>query len=239
MNNKPGSAVLTAMATYCLLMFSVWGMPAQANPLGGGQIPQIPAFLPSMTDVPATEKLPIDGEWVVDTIRKRIRIEGGRAYAVDSWLHLFVLKVEPLMVVIQDIKRAGPGQYTGQDLPLMGAWTAQIQPNGSLKVTVAGALGPASYNLVPVKVDNQQVFDLEKSGQYTPGVPVQQPVYQPQQPVYQTQQPVYQPQQPVQQPPVYQPQLPVAQPAPQPGSDLANCQTLDVDPATGNVVCMD
>ena len=265
MNKKTDSAVLTVIATCCVLAISLWGVPVKANPLGGGQVPQIPAFLPFMTDVPMTEKLPIDGEWVVDTIRKRIRIEGGRAYAVDSWLHLFVLKIEPLMVVIQDIKRAGPGQYTGQDLPLMGAWEARIQPNGALKVTVAGALGPASYNLVPVKIDNQQVYDLEKTGQYTPGAPAQQPVYQPQQPGYQPQlqpvyqpqqpgyqpqqQPVYQPQQPGYQPqqqpvyrpqqPVQQPQQPVAQPAPQPGTELANCQSLDVDPATGQVVCMD
>lgn len=204
----------TAILTVVALMFSFGGQPAKANPLGGGQIPQIPAFLPSMTDVPMTEKLPIDGEWVVNTIRKRIRIEGGRAYAVDPWVHLFVLKVEPLMVVIQDIKRTGPGQYSAQDLPLMGAWTAQIQPDGSLKVSVAGALGPANYSLIPVRMDDQQSFDLEKAGQYTPSMP-SQPVYRP---------------------------MPV-QPAPATGDgqgqDLANCQSLDVDPATGNVVCMD
>lgn len=217
MYKKPGGAHFTAIAAWCVLTFGLWGMPAQANPAGGGQIP---AFLPFMSDVPMTEKMPIDGEWMVDTIRKRIRIEGGRAYAVDSWLHLFVLKVEPMMVVIQDIKRARTGQYTAYDLPLMGAWSAQLLPSGSLKVTVAGALGPASYNLVPVKMDDQQSFALEKSGQSSPGMPDQRPGHPTQQPTY-------------------PPQQPAVEPEPQPESDLANCQSLDVDSATGDVVCMD
>lgn len=135
-------------------------MNANANPLEG-QVPQIPAFLPSMVDVPATESLPIDGEWVINTIKKRIRIEGGRAYAVDSWLHLFVLKIEPLMVVIQDIERTGPGTYTGQDLPLLGEWKAQLLPNGQLKVDVAGAFGPATYKLIAVNVDDRESFAMD------------------------------------------------------------------------------
>ncbi len=185
---------------------------AQVNPLG--QIPQIPAFLPLYTDVPAAERMPIDGEWMVNTIRKRIRIEAGRAYAVDSWLHMLVLKIEPMMAVQKDIRRTGPGQYAGYDLPLVGQFTAQLQQDGTLKVSVSGILGPANYVLVPVRVDDQYAFNQEKTGQYNPGQAAQ-PVYQQQpqqQPVYQQQpqqQPVYQ-QQPQQQP-VYQ-QQPQGQP---------------------------
>jgi len=136
---------------------------AQVNPLGG-QIPQIPAFLPMAPDIPMSKKLPIDGEWMVSSIRKRIRIEGGRAYAVDSWVHLFVLKVEPLMVVSKDWRRTGPGQYTGEDLPLMGKFTANLASNGYLNVEVAGLFGPVKFALVPVRVDDQRRFDREKSG---------------------------------------------------------------------------
>jgi hypothetical protein len=75
-------------------------------------------------------------------------------------------------------------------------------------------------------MDDQYSFDLEKSGQYVPGAGA--PGHQPQPPGYPPPQTVY----PVQ-----------PQPAPLPGggqgNDLADCQTLDVDPATGNVVCMD
>jgi len=128
MKNDIGATTFTVALGLWLSILVLWLPHAQADP------PGIPASLPVMTDVPMTEKLPIDGEWMVDTIRKRIRIEGGRAYAVDPWLHLFVLKVEPLMVVLKELRRNRPGQYTGQDLPLMGKLTATLMSDGSLDV---------------------------------------------------------------------------------------------------------
>ncbi len=76
----------------CALLLSASFTSAHAQ----GQVPQVPAFLPNETDVPMGQKLPIDGDWIISTIHKRIRIEGGRAYALDPWVHLFVLKIEPL-----------------------------------------------------------------------------------------------------------------------------------------------
>lgn len=188
--------------------------------MGGGQIPQIPAFLPYSTDVAMSERYPIDGEWVVNTIRKRIRIEAGRAYAIDSWLHLFVLKVEPLMVVIQDIQRTGPGQYSGYDLPLMGAWNATLMPDGTLNVTVQGTLGPVSYKLIPMRQDNPELFAQEKAGQYN-------------QPALTTPPSISTPTPPPATQPVEQPVTPPTQP------DLSNCQQLDVDTITGEIICLD
>lgn len=75
-----------------------------------GQIPQIPAFLPMAHTVAKTQPMPIDGTWTISATGKQIRIEGGRAYAVDPWVHLFVLKIQPNMVVIKDIKPTGPGR---------------------------------------------------------------------------------------------------------------------------------
>ncbi|WP_202962375.1 hypothetical protein [Congregibacter litoralis] len=127
------------------------------------EVPQIPAFLPMMTDVPATDAMPIDGEWMISSIRKRIRIDRGRAYVVDPWVHMFVLKVEPMMVVISELRRTGPGQYTGKDLPLVGQFNATITPDGLLDVNVAGMLGPVKYKLMPVSITDQQAFEFEKS----------------------------------------------------------------------------
>jgi hypothetical protein len=213
--------------TLCTLLLALM-LPqagAQVSPLGG-QIPQVPAFLPIVTDVPMTQRLPIDGEWVISTIHKRIRIEGGRAYALDPWVHLFVLKIEPLMVVLKDMQRTSPGQYTGQDLPLLGKFTASIAPDGSLSVSVAGAMGPARYSLIPLRLDDQQSFAQERSGQYVPPPPSQTP-----------QQPYPQPAPPAQVP------QPIAQPAPAPGAppgqDLSKCKKLDIDPASGRLVCRD
>ncbi|MGR8936101.1 MAG: hypothetical protein ACU837_17245 [Gammaproteobacteria bacterium] len=113
----------------------------------------VPALLPMADSVPAGESMDIDGVWRVSTISKNIRIEGGRAYAVDSWLHLFTLEVKPNMVVIRNIMPDGMGGYTGEDLPLMGKWQAKSASDGALDVRVAGALGPAYYRLLPVETD--------------------------------------------------------------------------------------
>ena len=133
-----------AICALCLITSSCAVQPGQ----------QIPAFLPMADSVAPTEPLDIDGVWWVNTIDKRIRIESGRAYAVDDWLHLFTLHVMPNMVVIRNIQSDGMGGYTGEDLPLMGKWQAKPAADGALDVVVAGALGPASYRLLPVELDS-------------------------------------------------------------------------------------
>lgn len=123
-------------------------------------VPSIPAFLPRQTDVPRTASQPIDGVWTVSTLGKNIRIEGGRAYAVDGWLHAFVLQVQPGHVVMTDVTRAGPGQYTAQDLPLMGKATLTLQADGSLQARVASAI-PATYALLPAALDDPSAMQNE------------------------------------------------------------------------------
>jgi len=129
-----------------------------------GQVPEIPAFLPMASAVPKTEASPIDGTWTVTSIGKRIRIEGGRAYAVDPWLHMFVLKIQPGMVVIRNIRSSDGRTYTGEDLPLMGAFNGTLNPQGSIDVSVAGALGPARYSLSPVELDNRSWYQQVLAG---------------------------------------------------------------------------
>lgn len=204
------------------VLFAVLTAPALAQT---PQIPQIPAFLPTADQVPATQPMPLDGTWLVNTIRKKIRIEGGRAYAVDPWLHMFVLKVEPGMVVLRDIAPAAPGKYTGSDLPLMGQLTATVQPDRSLAVSVQTALMPVQYKLIPVQLDNPQWYAQEMiaAGIAAPQSPAPG-AYQPAPPAYQPAPPAYQPappqqayQPPAQQPPAYQPAAPApSQPAYQP-----------------------
>jgi hypothetical protein len=124
-----------------------------------------------------------------------------------------VLKVSPGMVVIKDITPTGPGEYSGQDLPLAGGWSAKVQADRSLSVSVAGLLGPANYKLIPIQLDNLQWYSQEMAAA---GLSAPQQSYQPTQPAYQPAPPVYQPApptyQPVQQQPLYQPP-PTYQPA--------------------------
>lgn len=179
--------------------------PAHAQ-MGIPQIPQIPAFLPSVESVAPTAPQPLDGTWLITSIRKKVRIEGGRAYAVDGWLHMMVLKVEPGMVVIQDITPTAPGKYSGNDLPLMGTWEASVENDRSLSVTVKTALMPVPYKMVPMQLDNPAWYAQEMQAA---GLTVQQKAYAPAQGGYQPA-PPNQYQQP---PPAYQ--APANQGAPQ------------------------
>jgi len=116
--------------------------------LDAAGVPKVGAFLPNQYDVARTEPLPIDGVWRVNAINKKIRIEQGRAYAIDPWRHLFVLQISPGMVVLQDFQRTGAGVYTAQDLPLLGPATLTLNREGHLDVSVQGKLGPARYQLI-------------------------------------------------------------------------------------------
>ena len=62
------------------------------------------------------------------------------------------------MVVIKNIQEDGMGGYTGEDLPLIGKWQAKPAADGGLDIFVAGAMGPVSYRLLPVELD-QPGFD--------------------------------------------------------------------------------
>jgi hypothetical protein len=189
-----------------------------------GQVPQVPAFLPTVDQVAASQVMPLDGTWLVSSIRKKIRIEAGRAYAVDGWTHLFVLNIQPGMVVIRDVVPTGPGAYAAEDLPLMGKWTAKVQPDRSLAVTVAGAFGPASYKLIPVQIDNPQWYaqGMEAAGLAAPAAAPARPAY-----------------------PFTTPGG--GAPSPQEPSDPAasgpasggECMTEQYDPKTDTTVCMD
>ncbi|MGB3472442.1 MAG: hypothetical protein WBA51_16630 [Erythrobacter sp.] len=94
---------------------------------------QVPAFLPNKEAVAQTEPMEIDGDWRVNTINKVIRIERGRAYAVEGWTHAFILRVQPDMVTIRNIQQTGDDEYVGDDLPMMGRVTLRTFRQTGLK----------------------------------------------------------------------------------------------------------
>lgn len=111
---------------------------------------QIPAFLPDKASVPAGEAMEIDGDWRVNTINKVIRIEGGRAYAVEGWTHAFVLRVQPDMVTIRNIRQVDDTTFVGDDLPMMGQVTMKLVAPDRIEASVPGLFGPARYTLTRV-----------------------------------------------------------------------------------------
>ena len=154
-------------------------------------IPQMDAFLPYATQVPETEPLSIDGDYKISTLGKTIRIDKGRAYAIDPWTHALTLKIRPNMVVIKDIRQTGARTYTGEDLPLLGTSTMTALPDGRISVSVASI---PKYDYVLMPVSGSPIVD-DGSG-YTP-----EPV--------------------------------------DPSPNLDDCENLDIDPATDQLICLD
>jgi hypothetical protein len=153
-----------------------WLAPAAAqgvvdSALDAAGVPKVAAFLPSQYDVARTAPLPIDGVWRVNTIGKKIRIEQGRAYALDPWRHLFVLQVSPGMVVMQDFQRTGVGVYAANDLPLLGPATLTLNREGNLDVSVQGQLGPARYQLIRLDAQYPDALSQELSAMHGASAP--------------------------------------------------------------------
>ena len=198
--------------------------PSRAEGIPGvGPVPEVPAFLPMVTAVPAADAMPVDGTWSITSIGKTVRIERGRVYAVEGWTHLFVLKIQPGMVVIKDLRPSAPGQYTAYDLPLMGAWQGRMTADRTIAVDVQGALGPAKYQMMPLQLDNPEWYQqaLAEAGLAGPGSAApgstapgySPPAYQPpSSPPPEYQQPGYQ--QPVPQQPGSPAPPPTAEPGP-------------------------
>lgn len=138
-----------------------------AGPMGdafaaAAGIPQMDAFLQYETQVPPTEALPIDGDYTISTLGKRIRIDRGRGYALDPWTHAMTLKIRPNMVVSKDFRQISATEYTSQDLPLLGTATMTVQPDGRIAVSVA-SLPPYNYFLIPVDGGSASLPDSDDS----------------------------------------------------------------------------
>lgn len=161
-----------------------------AGPMGdafaaAAGIPQMDAFLDYETQVPPTEALPIDGDYTISTLGKRIRIDRGRSYALDPWTHAMTLKIRPNMVIGKDFRQISATEYTSQDLPLLGTATMKVQPDGRIAVSVA-SIPPYKYVLLPVDGGNAAVPGRDDA-----------PV------------------------------------------DNSECQNLDIDPNSGDLICLD
>lgn len=123
------------------------------------QLPEIGAFLPSITEVKPKEVSAVDGLWSISSLDKVVRIDRGRIYAIEGWTHLFVLKIMPGMVVIHPFTEESPGVFTGDDLPLQGPLRAVLTGDRILHFEVKGALGEVEYQLIPQQLDDPDAFN--------------------------------------------------------------------------------
>lgn len=133
-----------------------WLLPALCI-LSSTSVKALETPLPMVDSVPATAPLPIDGVWRVSTLGKRVRIQQGRSFVVDPWRHLFVMQIQPNMVVVRDLHDAGGGAFGGYDLMALGAWRAVKNASGNLDVVVSG-ITPTRFQLIAVELDDPQGF---------------------------------------------------------------------------------
>ena len=143
---------------YPVLIVVLWAAGFTGQAMGNTyEVPKMKAFLPMSYHVPPTEAMPLDGVYMIAGMDKRIRIEKGRSYAVDSWMVMMVLEVRPNMVLTKDIAPTGPGKYSGYNLTFRKEETFEVTPAGSVETRVGGA----SFTLIPLRLDNQAWFDQE------------------------------------------------------------------------------
>lgn len=121
------------------------------------------AMLPDRSAVAETDALPIDGIWTISTIKRRIRIEKGRAYALDGWTHALVLKVLPDMVIFRDIKRGAAGEYEADDLPLGAKAKMTLQADGNLNVRSSTFPIAIKYTLIRETLDSSKAMETEQA----------------------------------------------------------------------------
>jgi len=161
LNARPGCA-FTAMADANVAQL------LDPAALGGKLKPSAPGLfgfstLPNRYDIDRGPSLPIDGVWRLSTNGKRLRIEGGRVFAVDSWVHLIVARVYSDQVVMKDLTRSGPGIYEARDILINGEAALTLRADGNLDVRVAAFPIPASFKLIREGMDDSAAFTNELS----------------------------------------------------------------------------
>lgn len=107
---------------------------------------QIRALLPTIDQVEPLDALEIDGQWEIREIGKRIVIEGGHAFADDSWVHMLLFRIEPNQVVLKNIRELADGDFVAHDLPLMAGVRLEWVGDDTLRARTDG-LVPVIYHL--------------------------------------------------------------------------------------------
>jgi len=119
------------------------------------------AALPDRYAVDLGAPTPIDGVWRISTNDRRLRIERGRAFAVDGWNHAVLFRVEPEQVTMVDIRREEPGVYLGRDILLNGDARMSLRADGNLDVRVGTFPFPISFVLIREAIDDPRALERE------------------------------------------------------------------------------
>lgn len=112
------------------------------------------ATLPDRYAVDLGVPLPIDGVWRISSNDKRLRIERGRAFAIDGWNHALLFRVEPEQVTTTGLRRESPGLYLGRDILLNADTRLTLREDGNLDVWAGTFPFPVEFQLIRVALDD-------------------------------------------------------------------------------------
>lgn len=112
------------------------------------------AALPNRYAVDLADPLPIDGVWRLSTNGKRMRIERGRAFAIDGWNFGLVFKVKPEQVTMVNLRESEPGVYEGRDLLLNGDSRLTLRADGNLDVRIGTFPFPTKFVMIREGLDD-------------------------------------------------------------------------------------
>lgn len=119
------------------------------------------AALPNRYAVDIGTPLAIDGVWRISTNDKRLRIERGRAFAVDGWNHALLFRVKPEQVTTINLRQSEPGVYQGRDILLSGDTELRLRADGNLDVRVATFPFPVKFVLIREALDDPAAIAAE------------------------------------------------------------------------------
>ena len=119
------------------------------------------AALPDRYAIDLGARMPMHGVWRISTNDRRLRIERGRAFAVDGWNHALLFRVEPEQVTMVDVRREDPGVFLSRDILLNGDARMTLRADGNLDVTVGTFPFPVSFVLIREALDDPAALARE------------------------------------------------------------------------------
>ncbi len=120
----------------------------------------LPANLPDAAAVAPGAPSPVDGVWQSDIGGLRFRFEGGRAIAMQPYTNVLA-RVSEGQVVVRGLRQEGPRTFVGHAMVENAKWTAEILPDGRMKVTIATFPLPIQHHNAAVELVRPQWFEAQ------------------------------------------------------------------------------
>lgn len=111
------------------------------------------------------QPLPIDGIWRLRELNKQVAIERGHVFALEEWMHLFVLVVEPGMVTSTKLRQTDRQKLKAYDALLMREMEWTLREDGTIFASGGEGLLAPKFSLEPIELSYPEAFEAMRKGQ--------------------------------------------------------------------------